>query len=165
MRLRERKQQKGAWLGSDRRKVRRRLSALGRAAQQHPRQQLCRLKNRFTGGCVLFQFCLLGHLGAWHGASGCAHPGWAQLSLPWTSLVSRLLHAEQVDLQHLFHCPGSHSAFSPSTDYAKTEEPTQGHVTMTSSISPQTSISSPSNDQGPAKPASPEGKTVVVSCE
>lgn len=44
MRLRERKEQKGAGLGWERRKVRQRLSVLGHAAWQHARQQLCRLK-------------------------------------------------------------------------------------------------------------------------
>lgn len=90
-------------------------------------------------------------------------PEWAHLSPPQTCLVSQGPHAEDVDLHHLFRCPGSHSAFSPSTDYTKTEKPAQGHMAMTFSISPKANVSCPSCDQGPTEAALPEGDTVVVN--
>lgn len=90
-------------------------------------------------------------------------PGWAHLAPPQSCLVSQRPHAEDADLHHLFRCPGSHSAFSPSTDYAKTAKPDQGHVAMTFSISPKANISCPSCDRGPTETALPEGNTVVVN--
>jgi len=95
MRLRERKQQKGAWLGSDRRKVRRRLSALGRAAQQHPRQQLCCLKTALLGAVCCsssVSWVTLEHgmgLQAVHTRVGLSYPYRGPASLADVSMLSK----------------------------------------------------------------------------
>lgn len=121
-------------------KLRCRLSVVCHAARQRPRQQLCRLKTALLGAAYCLNSASWVTLG--HGTGVRAvHTRWARLSLPQTSLASQRPQAEHMDLHHLFHCPGPHSAFSPSTEYAKTAKTAQGHVAMTFSMSPKANIS------------------------
>lgn len=144
------KQQKGAW---------QRLPVLSHTARQHPQQQFCHLKTTLPSVAYCLNSASLGMAGG----LSCAHPGGCVSPRP--VLFSQCPHAEHEDLHHLFCCQGSHSAYSPFTDYTKTAKPAKGHMAMTYSMplfSPKTNISYPSCDQGPTETALPESNMVVV---